>query len=83
MSSCVYINSSVCYNHGQCIDDNCDCNNVCYIGLQWETSINRVDLPFPPAILQDHPSTHVIYIILINILVYVALVNDIFALTTL
>lgn len=83
MSSCVNSNSTICFNDGQCIDDHCECNNVCFIGIQCEIPFNAIDLPFPSAILQDHSSTHIIYIIVITILVFIALVNNIFALTTL
>ena len=54
-----------------------------FIGPQCEVPFNGVDLPFPSAILQDDSSMHVIYIIVITIFVFIALINNIFALTTL
>lgn len=83
MLSCINSNNSVCLNGGQCIEDHCDCNNMCFVGNQCETSYNVIDLPFPSAILQDYSSTHTIYIIIITILVFIAFINNIFALVTL
>lgn len=83
MASCVNSNNSICFNGGQSVENRCDCSNVCFVGTQCETSYNVIDLPFPSAILQDHLSTHTIYIIIITILVFIAFINNIFALVTL
>jgi hypothetical protein len=75
-------NSIVCFNGGQCVEDYCDCNNVCFVGPHCEIPFNVIDLPFPSAILQDQAPTHTIYIIIITVLVFIAFVNNIFALAT-
>ena len=53
------------------------------MGHQCRISFNVIDLPFSSAILQDHSSTHVTYIIVITLLVLIALISNIFALVTL
>ena len=80
MSSCMNSNSTICFNGGQCVEDHCDCSNVCFVGAHCEIPFNVIDLPFPSAILQDRAPTHTIYIIVITILVFIAFVNNIFAL---
>jgi hypothetical protein len=42
-----------------------------------------VDRPFHSPMLQNHSSTHIIYIIVITILVFMTLINHIFVLTRL
>jgi hypothetical protein len=76
-------NNTICFNNGQCIGDRCECNNICYFGSQCEIPFNVVDLPFSSAILQDQSSTHAIYIVVITILVFIGLINNILALSTL
>lgn len=83
MAACLNSTSAICLNRGQCIADHCECNNICFMGSQCEISFNVINLPFPSAILQDHASTHVTYIIFITLLVLIALINNIFALVTL